>query len=93
MEQKPIDNELAILQKMIAVEAPPFLLTRIKQRIVNAASEEVPRIWKLQFAVVGVLVLVLNVSLFLKAHRQSDSEGIWNVVNGMNLSTNNSLYK
>jgi hypothetical protein len=89
-----IDNKLYLLKNIKKVDAPPFLLTRIKQQIDNLSNVEAPVKWKWAFALTSVIIMMLNVTIFLKSNESSEKKttGVENVINGMNLSTKNDLY-
>ena len=91
-----IDNKLDILKQIKQVDAPPFLLTRIRQQIENLGNVEAPVKWKWAFAVSSVLILALNISILLKSNDKTEatskSGGIENVFKSMNLTTTNQLY-
>lgn len=88
-----IDNKLDLLKKIKVVDAPPFLLTRIRQQIQNLGEVEAPVKWKWAFALTALVILVLNVSVFFKSTQtETKKDGIENVISSMNLSTVNDLY-
>jgi hypothetical protein len=89
-----IDNKLDLLKNIKKVDAPPFLLTRVKQQIHNLSNVEAPVKWKWAFALTSVIIMMLNVAIFLKSNASSEKKttGVENVINGMNLSTKNDLY-
>ncbi len=87
-----IDKKLEILKKIEEVETPPFLITRIKQRINTLSAVQAPVKWKWSFAVIGLLLLVLNISIVLKSQHASSSKGITTIVTGFHLSTTNNFY-
>lgn len=87
-----IDKKLDILKKIGETEAPPFLITRIKQRINTLVMVEAPVKWKWRFAVIGLLLLVLNFSIVLKSTQPGNSKGITTIVSGFHLSTTNDFY-
>ncbi len=91
-----IDNKLDLLNKLKQVDAPAFLLTRIRQQINNLGNVEAPVTWKWAFALSSLLILALNISIFFKSNDNasaiSKTGGIENVINSMNLSTTNDLY-
>lgn len=91
-----IDNKLDLLKQIKEVDAPPFLLTRIRQQIENLSNVEAPVKWKWAFAASAILILALNISVFFKSADTTAStaknSGIENVVNSMNLTTTNDLY-
>ncbi|MGB4844141.1 MAG: hypothetical protein WBP16_06735 [Ferruginibacter sp.] len=91
-----IDNKLDLLKQIKAVDAPPFLLTRIRQQIDNLNNVEAPVKWKWAFAVSAVLIMALNISiLFTSNDKTVDTDkaaGIETVVSSMNLTNTNQLY-
>ena len=91
-----IDNKLDLLKQIKEVDAPPFLLTRIRQQIANLNNVEAPVKWKWAFAASAILILALNVSIFFKSDETTASSGkntgIENVVKSMNLTNSNNLY-
>lgn len=91
-----IDNKLDLLKQIKEVDAPPFLLTRIRQQIENLSNVEAPVKWKWAFAASAILILALNISVFFKSADTTaaagKNSGIENVVNSMNLTTTNDLY-
>jgi hypothetical protein len=89
-----IDNKLNLLKQIKQVDAPPFLLTRIRQQIDNLGNVEAPVKWKWAFALTSIVIMMLNISIYLKANvfAEKKTTGIENVINEMNLSTKNDLY-
>jgi hypothetical protein len=89
-----IDNKLDLLKNIKKVDAPPFLLTRVKQQILNFSKVEAPVKWKWAFALTSVIVIMLNVMIFLKSNLTSEKKdtAVENVINGMNLSAKNDFY-
>jgi hypothetical protein len=89
-----IDKKLDLLKQIKEVEAPPFLLTRIRHRINHPGNAEAPVKWKWAFALTSVVILALNISILLTsaASATKKNTGVENVVNAMNLSTQNDLY-
>ncbi len=89
-----IDNKLDLLKNIKKVDAPPFLLTRVKQQVHNLSNVEAPVKWKWAFALTSVIIMMLNVTIFLKSNESSEKKttGVENVINGLNLSTKNDLY-
>ena len=87
-----IDNKLDALKRIKQVDAPPFLLTRIKQQIQNLGNVPAPVKWKWAFAGSAIIILVLNVSILLKEDSSQESSGIETVASSMNLTNTNALY-
>jgi hypothetical protein len=89
-----IDNKLDLLKQIKEVDAPPFLLTRIRQRINNPGNAEAPVKWKWAFALTFVIILAFNISILLTSAASAikNNNEVENVVNAMNLSTKNDLY-
>jgi hypothetical protein len=87
-----IDQKLDLLKKIQKVDAPPFMLTSIKERIHTFSSQSAPFAWKLAFVSISMLVITLNVSIFLNQTSQSNKQDIQEIVSVMGLSTQNELY-
>lgn len=91
-----IDNKLDLLKQIKAVDAPPFLLTRIRQQIDNLNNVEAPVKWKWAFAVSAVLISALNISILFTSNDKTvvtdKAAGIESVVSSMNLTNTNQLY-
>ncbi len=89
-----IDNKLDLLKQIREVDAPPFLLTRIRQQIQNLDNEAAPVKWKWAFAFTSVAILVLNISIFFKTANtiETKTTGIKTVINSMNLASSNNIY-
>ncbi len=87
-----IDNKLDALKKIKQVEAPPFLLTRIKQQIRNLENAPAPIQWTWAFAVSAVVIITLNLSVFFSSNITTKSNGIETVISTMQLSNTNALY-
>jgi len=91
-----IDDKLNLLKQIKEVDAPPFLLTRIRQQIDNLANVEAPVKWKWAFAASAIFIMALNVSILFKSNDTTVSAGknagIENVVKSMNLTSTNNLY-
>lgn len=86
-------KELESLSKINKVEAPPFLLTRIRARIASL-NEAAPVQWKWALAATALLVFALNAAAILKTEIKNDrpEPGLEQVIKGMNLSPSNGLY-
>jgi hypothetical protein len=90
-----IDKKLDVLKQMKEAEAPPFLLTRIRQRIEALNSTAAPVKWKWTIAVSFILILAINLSAFFNTGNDITAKknaAVQNIVSSMNLSTANDLY-
>ena len=88
-----IDKKLDLLKQIRQVDAPPFLLTRIRQRLHTPAYAEAPVKWKWAFAVTTIIILVLNISILVKTSgNEEKNTGIKEVFTIMQLSSTNELY-
>ncbi len=86
-----MDKELEILNTINAVEAPPFLYTRIEQRIRNRKAEVItPRLTYIISACV-VLLIAFNTFSVYNAYRQTKPKT--DLTKSMNLIQDNYLYK
>ena len=89
-----LDTELVKLRNVKKVDAPPFLLTRIEQRIDSLSSRSVnPR---LRFIVLSSLVVLAIVNLLalssFTAHNSRENS-VRTFAIQMNLSSSNDLYE
>ena len=66
-----IDDELERLRQIQPVEAPPFLLTRIRARLRGQEMESTPRSWQWAGALAFSLLLLGNVLLL--SSREQDN--------------------
>jgi hypothetical protein len=88
-----IDKKLDLLKQIRQVDAPPFLLTRIWQRLLMPADAEAPVKWKWAFAVTTFVILVFNISILFKTSgNEEKNTGIKEVFTTMQLSSTNELY-
>jgi hypothetical protein len=86
-----MDKELDKLQKIKPVEAPPFLLTRIKARL--HAPDTAPGTWKWVFAAIALVLLVGNLTVLLNSNNnRRETPDVGAVVNALHLSSSNELY-
>jgi hypothetical protein len=87
-----IDNSLELLKQIKQVETPPYLFTRIKQKI-QSLSDAAPSAWKWAFAVMSAVILSLNVGALLsKGKLKTNNTSLEQVVDRMNLISSNHLY-
>ncbi len=87
-----MESKLDILKRVRKEEAPPFLYTRILQRISLLPEAPAPVKWRFAFAATAVLLLILNIGILFSSKPKPQSGGIETVVNSMQLSTSNELY-
>lgn len=87
-----IDEQLTQLKQINAVEAPPFLLSSIKNRILELKAAEAPVFWKLSFAACAIMVTCFNLFLLLEVNKSNENAKVATVVSSLKLSDNNQLY-
>ena len=87
-----IDDQLDGLRKIRPVDAPPFLLTRIKSRIDSLDTAPAPLQWTWSFAGAALMVLAVNTGILLNRLNPPEDTGVAQVVSAMQLTTNNDLY-
>ncbi len=79
------------LSKIKAVEVPPFLLTRILQKIERNRASVFPKAFVRAFSLSFMLLLLLNFgAVFYSLKSDSGKE---NLIESMNLEPSNSIYK
>lgn len=76
------------LESIETVDAPPFLLTRIKQRIANKEVKVKP-VWAVSFATAILLLFLLNLNLVSQQSEQAQEQ---NLISSMHLTSQNNLY-
>ena len=87
-----IDKKLEALEKIRQVDAPPFLLTRIKLQIRNLDNPPSPVRWTWAFVASAVVIVTLNLSIIFSRNNTVKANAIETVVSSMHLSNTNSLY-
>ena len=83
--------DLTYLEKIKRVDTPPFLFTRIQQKINYAQNTIVPKkiVWTISLAF--IVILMLNVSIIVS--QQTPSNTLESYAQSINLISNNNLYK
>ncbi|CAG5008540.1 hypothetical protein DYBT9275_04297 [Dyadobacter sp. CECT 9275] len=77
------------LKRIRRVNVPPFLFTRIENKI--AGLSQAPLQWKWAFALSAIFITGLNIGLVLKTTGWVPA-GLGELVTTMHLSTSNTLY-
>ncbi|MBP7810535.1 MAG: hypothetical protein KA163_14680 [Bacteroidia bacterium] len=83
-----MENELDILNRIQKVDAPPFLYTRILNRVQNKVKETVPVKWAVAAAACLLILITINISV-IQSSKESNTTNLSEV---FSLKTNNSLY-
>ena len=85
-----MNHPLDILTKIQKVDAPPFLYTRILNRIQNKVTETIPLKWAITLAASLVVLISINTGVMIMAKESTASSA--NLSEVFSLQTNNSLY-
>lgn len=91
MKHKEDTDFSSLLDSIQRVDAPPFLLTRIKEKIKTNPDVKVGVGWVLAGGMSLVMVLIINLVVISKnniKHQQTP-----NLVASMNLAPDNTLYQ
>ena len=80
-----------MLEYINKVDAPPFLLTRIRQKIANAREQQINPKWALAAGVSLLLIVALN--LYVISGPDNNQPQQTNLAQTMNLYPHNSLYE
>ncbi len=83
--------DLRDLEKIQRVDAPPYLYTRIQQRIEQTKKETMPKGVVLTLAFCFAVIVVINAMVFLNYRIQPNPTE--NLVQSFQLSASNSLYQ
>ena len=87
-----IEKKLDLLKNIQTVDEPPFLLTRIRQRIQSLELSPAPRSWKWALVLAGAAILVLNLGVIFKTANTTNNSSVESVAISMHLSSGNNLY-
>lgn len=90
--QKDSLDALEMLGKVARVDAPPFLLTRIRQRVANV-QQRVPAKWVVATALSMILIIAMNIYLVAGQRNNNRTETSHELAQAMNLLPQNSLYE
>lgn len=94
MKNMNIDTELEKLRNIKKVDAPPFLLTRIEQRIDSLSSRSAnPRLKLIVLSSLLVLTIVNLFALSSFAAHNSRENRVQTFAIQINLSSSNDLYE
>lgn len=83
-----MNHPVDILEKVQKVEAPPFLYTRILNRIQNKAQETVPVKWAVVAAACLLVLITINISVIQSSKENNRTD----LSEAFSLQTSNSLY-
>jgi len=89
-----MEKEFQKLKKIQKVEAPPFLFTRIEQKVKNLDSDHIPFRWVLSTSLSLCILLILNINLLstsIQATNTSNND-LELILEDMQLNTSNQLY-
>ncbi len=92
MENTNNNNPADMLEYINKVEAPPFLLTRIRQKIANVAEQPVAPKWVLAACTSLLLIVALNIYI-ISGSSENPHPNQPNLAQSMNLYPQNSLYE
>ncbi|MBX2905937.1 MAG: hypothetical protein KF744_07865 [Taibaiella sp.] len=90
--QKDGLDALKMLGEVARVDAPPFLLTRIRQRVANV-QQRVSGKWVVATALSMILIIAMNIYLVAGQRNNSRTETSHELAQAMNLLPQNSLYE
>lgn len=85
-------DPLEMLGEVARMEAPPFLLTRIRQKVADV-QQRVPAKWVVATALSMVIVVVLNIYLVAGQSTHGKRQGGNELAEAMNLLPKNALYE
>ncbi len=86
-----MEDFLKPLENIKQVEAPPFLFTRIQQRIQNEFDNHVSM--KLVYSIAASFVILLSINAFTMFQQNLSSKEEANIAQAFQLMPDNNLYK
>ena len=86
-------NPIDLLEQIKKVDAPPFLLTRIKQKIENAQQASFSKGLSWSLVISLCMMVLLNIAVMIKYTNSTTSMQHSTIASAMNLLPTNSLYE
>mgnify|MGYP003594601289 CR=1 FL=1 len=90
MKNSEMENELKLLSKIESVEAPPFLFTRIQQRIQEISENKITLRMVRVISFSLVLLISINALAWIKLSHEKKSKA--NLAQQLQLLPENSFY-
>jgi hypothetical protein len=93
MTQYNINEPANMLEQIVKVDAPPFLLTRIREKIAVAREQRITPALAWAGALSFIVILSVNVYIVSAFSDSKTSQKASNLVESMNLYPDNSIYE
>lgn len=90
MNNNKTDKQLDLLGQIQKVDAPPFLLTRIQQKISENYNIQFSQKFVWTIGISLSLILLMNVAVLVKQNKENN--GVKRLAQSIQLMPNNSLY-
>jgi hypothetical protein len=88
MDKQENKDPLHLLRRIAEVEAPPFLLTRIQQKITDAGRSQFSRAFIISLGSSFILLAFLNLAIIVRNYTPDGAE----LTESMGLLPDNALY-
>jgi hypothetical protein len=87
------EEAFELLKEIKKVDAPPFMLTRIKQGIANYQLTTVSNGWVVKMAMGMLIIVAMNIGIVLSQSSNSNEQNQSEVIlEHMKMNTSNELY-
>lgn len=86
-----IEEKLNRLSNINQVDAPPFMFTRIQQKINELIPQEAPSYFKWIYAFSAMIIIVLNIATF-NLNKTNSESNLESIATEMQLKNNNNFY-
>lgn len=86
-----IEEKLNKLGNINEVNTPPFMFTRIQQKINELKPKEAPSYLKWSFALTAIVIIALNITA-IKNQKTDSKSSLEKVASEMQLKNNNNFY-
>lgn len=86
-------DPVELLSQIQQVEAPPFLFTRIQQKIKEAEENRLSPKWAWTLGIAVLLFMTLNIAVFSLNSRENKHNYEQEMAQSFQLLPNNTLYK
>jgi hypothetical protein len=91
-KHQTIEERMEQLGRVQRVDAPPFLYTRVLERVRQLKVEEVKTPWVWATALALLLLVLVNGALLTRAPESPGTEQLESVADAMSINPDNNLY-
>ncbi|MBU0696884.1 MAG: hypothetical protein KKE39_10240 [Bacteroidetes bacterium] len=87
-----LEKNLELFKKIEKLEVPPFLFAKVMHEFEQRKTPKLVKSLSWTLALAASLLLILNVSVWIKMNNQKTSSDIKTLANSLELGNNNNFY-